>query len=501
MAQAFAPRMPRGCSWLMLTIVSISFAVRPSSGQAPPPADAKAAGKAAPVPPRADPKPAAPPEEAAESDPEAEVFVDPKAKALLAKFNLLTYVGPTIKVSGGSDDRGKVLNMVAGNENLNKDFLKNYVNFFAIELTKRDYINAIVNPPAGAPANSPQSRGLERAVDALTKPIVDARFNKDKSAAFLDAYSRTLFDSKLVAILDDNYLSRIGAMIVLGMAGYNSPAALDLYAAQLKDPDQVIWAKSWACRGLTNASQQGAINIEQSKAINGAEAVIAFLDSDPKLPWPAKVRALEALGSLRLATANKPGGKVDAASAAFRNLVDPGAAFEVRAWAAWALGMIKVSGQVSPYNFALVGQEIGELAIDLGSRIVEEYDDNQANFEREKEEAHHLSSLLIYQVIPSLSGVEGINDSGLLNSSHPNMAAVKSLMTKLDEKIKAVARESYELIRAGGTSQKDKRNDLDSKVADLKQFIGQISPKGRKVVPDGPEFPAVAPQVAGAAGR
>ena len=81
------------------------------------------------------------------------------------------------------------------------------------------------------------------------------------------------------------------------------------------------------------------------------------------------------------------------------------------------------------------------------------------------------------------------------------MAAIKPLLTKLDEKAKAVGRESYELIRAGGTAQKDKRNSLDSKVADLKSFIDKLAPKDRRLFPDGPEFPAVEPQVAGAAGR
>ena len=490
MVQAFAPRLPRGCSWMMLPIVSIAFAGQPLFGQNPPPADPKAAAKGAEEKPTTDP---------ADVDPEAEVFIDPNAKKLMAKFDVLTYTGPPIRVGANPDDRSKVLNMVAKNENLNTKFLKDYVDFFATELTKRDYINAIINPPASAPANSPQSRGLERAVDALTKPLVDAKYNKN--AEFLREYNRILFESRLVGILENNYFSRIQAMIVLGMAGSNTPAALDLYAAQLKDEDQVTWVKFWACRGLSGAAQNGAINIDQSKAINGAEALIAFLDSDPKLPWPARMRALEALGSLRLATANKVGGKVDAASVAFRSLVDQDAPFEVRAWAAWALGMMKVSPQISPYNFAMVGREIGELIIDLGAEIVDEFDDNQANFDKEKEEAHHLSALLLYQVLPALSGEEGVGDSGLLNSTNSSLSPVKPQLVKLEEKGKAVAREAYELIRAGGTSQKDKRNDLDSKVADLKSFIGQVAPKNRRLLPDGPEFPVVAPQVAGAAGR
>ena len=48
---------------------------------------------------------------------------------------------------------------------------------------------------------------------------------------------------------------------------------------------------------------------------------------------------------------------------------------------------------------------------------------------------------------------------------------------------------------------KGKRNDLDAKIADLKVYLGQQSPKDRHLVPGGPEFPPnPAQQVAGAPG-
>ncbi len=499
MAQAFAPSRSRGCSWLLALLLAIGAGVRSAPAQAPPtPPGPKAddpKAKPAEKPPAAK---AAEPEE--DDEPDAEVFIDPAAKELMAKFDVLTYTGAQkFKIGGTTDDRSKVLNMVARNENINPKFLKDYIDYFAAELTKRDYLNAIMAPAANAPPNSPQSRGLEVAVDALTKPIIDARFNKN--AEFSTTYNRLLFESRLLGVLENNYFSRIDAMIVLGTAGSTMPAALDLYAAQLKKEDQAIWVKFWACRGYTLATQIGTIPLDQTKAINAADALITFLDSDPKLPWPAKVRAIEALGAIRLAVANKVGGKVDVASAIFKSLVDADSPFEVRAEAAWALGMLRLNSQSSAFNFAMSGREIGELAIDLGDQIVEEYDDNQATFEKEKEQAHHLSALLLYQVIPSLSGVDGVNDSGLMNSSNSSLAPVKGQLAKIDEKAKAIAHEAYELIRAGGTSQKDRRNDLDARVADLKAYINQVVPKDRKLVPDGPEFPAVAPRVAGAGGR
>jgi hypothetical protein len=212
------------------------------------------------------------------------------------------------------------------------------------------------------------------------------------------------------------------------------------------------------------------------------------------------MRAIEALGSLRVATANTAHGRIDAASVVMRFLVDPDASPMVRAWSAWSLGMLKVPSSVTPYNFSLVGQEIGELAVDLGNRIVQEYDDNPVKFDKQKDAAAQLTSLLIFQVCPSLIGVEKVSDSGLLRSTHKNAGDARDFLKKLDDKVKAVSREAYELLRASRDGNKAARDQLDAKLADLKTLLAGTSPKDRHLVPGGPEFNRVpAEQVAGAA--
>ena len=499
MFQAFATRMPRGSLWVWLAIVAVALTPVGVLAQSPPTAGG---GK---KPPADEAKPAAK-DEQDDAAPPVDVFIDPNAKKAITVFNPLIYSGPSInvnvRVGAAGDDRGKVQSMAARSLNLDPDFLKRYVEYFAIELTKRDNLNAVLNPPAGQKPNDTPTRALERAVDALNKPIIDARANQN--AEFLAAYTRILFESSLPKLLESNhnYLTRLDAMIVLGMAGGTTQAALDLYINQIKKPDQIVWVKLWAARGLTNAAQRGRINLDAAKSNLGAEALVGFLDADPKLFWPAQMRALEALGSLRVATANTSRGKVDAASVAMRFLADPDARPEVRAWAAWALGVMKVPTAVSPYNFALVGHEVGELAVDLGSRIVQEYDEDPANFDKSKDLSAHLTGLLLFQVYPSLIGEEGVNDSGLLRSPHPTAAAAKPFLAKVDEKVKAVSRQAYELLRAGGAGNKAARNDLDGKLADLKSLLSQTMPKERHLTPGGPEFlPNPAQQVAGAAGR
>jgi hypothetical protein len=491
MTQAFATRMPRGYSWVWLAIVAVALIPSFLAAQSPPTAKDD---KKPPVEEEKGDEPAPPP------PPTDQVFVDPNAKKALTVFNELYHRGMDLKLAVANDDLAKIQGMAGRSTNIDPDFIKRYVEYFAIQLTRKENLNAVLNPTAPARPNDPKdpSRGLERAVDALNKPIINGKANDNKD--FLAIYYRTLFESTLVKLVETNhnYLTRIDAMIVLGMAGNTNPSALNFYIDQLKKPDQLWWVKLWAARGLTIATQQGSVDIDAAKANLATEALVGLLESDPKLPWPVQMRAIEALGSLRVATAKLAKGPIDAASVVMRFLADPEANRMVRAWSAWALGMMKVPASVSPYNFSLVGQEIGELAVELGNQVVEEYDDNAADFDNKKDKATQLTSLLIFQVCPSLMGVEGVRDSGLLHSSHKNAGEAKSFLTKVDDKVKAVSRASYELLRSLGDGNKKARNELDAKLADLKSLLAGTSPKERHLVPGGPEFTANTAQVAGA---
>jgi hypothetical protein len=491
MFHAFAPRMPRGFSWVWSAIAVIAVAVSDthSVAQAPavPKSDEAKAKKKAEV-----PEPVIP--DSATSS--TEIFLDPNAKKALTKVEPLNFVGTAIKFGPADRDISSIQAMATGAMAVDTAFLRRYVEFFAVELSKRDNINAMISPPERLQPDA--ARGLERAVERLIDPMIRGKATDQR--AFLAAYNKALFDSQLVKLLENNLYSRIDAMIVLGMAGSTDSRALELYIAQIKKPDQVVWVKMWAARGISNAARQGKDNLDFTKTIDAADALITLLDSDPKLPWPVQMRALEALGSLRLAV-NKVRKPVDAASVAMRFLADREARPEVRAWAAWALGMMKVSPQVSPYNFELLGHKIGELAVDLGQKIVEEYDVSAANFEKRKDRSNLLTSLLIFQVFPALDGQEGVTESGLLRSTHPGLAAAKPFLTRVKDKVKDVTREAFELNRAGGVAQKSRRDDLDAKTSDLKGFLAQVNPKDRHLVPNGPEFAANAARVVGAAGR
>ena len=493
MTQAFATRMLRGFSWVGLAIVSIASQPTGLWAQSPPARNEQNPAAAKAETPENDPEPA----------PTQEVFVDPNAKKALTVFSPLTYTGTTIRIVPGAagDDRSKLQSMASRAINTDPTLVKNYIEFFAVELTRRDNLNAILNPSPSAKPSDLTARAMERAVDALNKPIIDAKANENRD--FLMLYYRLLFESSLPKLVEQNhnYLTRIDAMIVLGMAGNPSSVALDFYASQLKMTDQLIWVKLWAARGFTIAAGHGTVDLDAAKANQGTEALIAMLDADPKLPWPVQMRAMEALGSLRVASANTAKGRIDAASVAMRFLANADGSPMVRAWAAWALGVMKVPANLSPYNFVLVGQEAGELATDLGNRIVQEHDEDPTDFDKHKDTASQLTGLLMFQVCSTFIGEEGIRDSGLLRSTHRNAADAKPFLTKTDEKVQSVARSAYDLLKAAGAGNKVARNELDAKLADLKSFLATTSPKDRRLVPAGPEFPSNVPQVVGAPGR
>ena len=81
-------------------------------------------------------------------------FVDPNARKSLTVFNPLTFQGGGIRVGGMNDDRARVGSMVGKTINLDPDFLKRYAEFFAVELTRRENLNAVLSPPANARAIS-----------------------------------------------------------------------------------------------------------------------------------------------------------------------------------------------------------------------------------------------------------------------------------------------------------------------------------------------------------
>ncbi len=128
------------------------------------------------------------------------------------------------------------------------------------------------------------------------------------------------------------------------------------------------------------------------------------------------------LGRCGSRASNRPDLKLDVASVVAGYLVDPAAGLETRAWAAWALGMMRVGQQVS-LQLSLAGYEVGDLAVTSARRSLPNSTIIADNFDDDEEtRPPDLTALLLFQVIPPITGDEGFHDSGLLRSTHPSAA-------------------------------------------------------------------------------
>ncbi len=341
----------------------------------------------------------------------AEVFEDPRAKALLNPKAFKEF--PDTKPKLTQTDFSAVRNMAANVVGVNRDLLSRFIDQMAADLSKHDYIKAVVDPDPKMPPGAPAVRGIEVASQKLIELINIAQ--DKKNAGFLAQFEPLLF-TKLTPLLEGHLLSRVQAAIVLASAA--TPGQVDLFVKQIGDPKQVVWVKHWSATGLTNATAKGQVTLAVDKATGAAAALLGFLEKEPGTPWPVKLRVLQALGSLRLSSTTAPASKPDVAGYAFNVLTDPGAKPDLRAWAAWCLGMLTVPGG-QPYNYKLAAYQVGRLAVDIGDRIVADYDQRAAKFAKsgQSDYARHLTGLLLYQVYPAVAGEDDVANSGLLRGA------------------------------------------------------------------------------------
>jgi hypothetical protein len=486
MVRALAPKWPRGCSrvWLAIGLIvgfPLAVAAQPAGGNAPPGDDAaKGANVKADEPPDAD---AVVPDavEARKLAP-SQMFKDPIAeKALANTFPQLPEPRPRLSPLEMNAVRG----MAQGPAQADRNTIQRYVDTYAASLTNHANIKSMIEP--GARVN----REIETATGKLREPLEIAR--KNKNGSFLETYNRALL-ATLPKLLKNHLLARIEAMLILSQTG--SPAALDVFIDQLKDPDQTVWVKLLAAQGLTRAADEGRRDLESRRSVLAARELTELLKQKDGVPWPVQFRALEALGSLRQSSSSLLPNQAAAemATVALRYLADPEAQPAVRAAAAWALGMMRVSPQVNQYNFALVAHHIGKFAAELGERIATTFTANPI-------QARFLTGLLLYRVYPAFTGEEESRESGLLHVPvHPNFAPARPAIQAISKQVAAVAAAAVALNNAAGGLVPKARKNLQMQVADLRAILDKTQPANNQLMPGGDAFPVDGPAVAKANG-
>ncbi|MDX2037392.1 MAG: hypothetical protein SFX72_12135 [Isosphaeraceae bacterium] len=519
MVKALAPSSIRGSSWVGLWFVISAWIAcpvfaqtgEPKSASTPPPpqakeeskpatkaapAQTKEAAKAAPANEAAKPSdPPAAAEEPADDGPKrdsGEIFKDPRAEKFLPNtFVQLPYPAPRPT----QNDMNAVKAMVAGQTAIDRGLLSRYVDMQVAELTNHTNIRALIDPPPGQSPNSAAARAVERAVDALVTPIVVARSNQPPNTAFLAAYL-PLLQSKVPPLLDNHLIARTQGAIVLGTVG--TPALVDLYIKQLADPNQVLWVKLWAARGLTEATQSGRVILDIERAYKAAAALIGIIENEADLPWPVQIRLLEAVGANRQASMNALDRKADVLSILCEVLTEPESRPDVRAWAAWALSMLELGSSIPKVNYPLLTYHIGELAASIGDRIGAEYDTLQGRFEKNKGPASYLTGLLVGQIEPALAGSANVRNSGILGSAHPSAEANRPFAQSVLTQVRAVGKAAVELMRAGGNLQIEARKNLAARVSELRGVLQKGMPKDVELTPGGLKLPIGSAPVADA---
>jgi len=403
------------------------------------------------------------------------------------------------------------------NANIERALIDRVVDAMVSKLTDHSNIQALIDPPAKQSPNAPSVHAIQDATATLLEPIFRARSINNQ--AFLSVYNRALLQ-KLTPLLKNHLIPRIQAMIILGQSG--SLEMLPTYEAQIRDPNQTIWVKLWALEGIVNIVEGGG-RLPGQAQVDAAKIVADFLEKEDDIPWPAQLRALEALTALRQGFVPNRSKYADMANAAMRLLADADSKPEVRAEAAKALGLMQISSQVPKYNYDLVAHSAGLLAADLGAAIgtlvpgppikpAAPSAAAKAGARRisaktpvptkpakpaaptNPAKARYLTALLVGPVYQAFDGVSGVRESGLLHTSTSTSPKYAENVFAL---VKEVAQASLDLIYSGSRQIDDRKKDLAAKVEALRNFLENNAPADRHLVPDGVAFPLPEVQAAG----
>jgi hypothetical protein len=505
MIKALAPRILRGSSWVCLSIAWLCMASAEAQAQAraktDPPAAKKADAKAAAkkdndqtddeAKPDDQAKTGAAATDKSEKEKEAEAAeIKPSTTEIFRDGVVQKILDASYRPEGrscGPEAPKHVREMASGTRPVDRTTIQTAVDGMIYVLSSTR--TSVLAEPAEK-RNQTSVRNFRAAVQNLTTPIDDAR--KAKNDGFLTVYSEVLVDS-LKKLLHNNFYARVEASIILSELG--SDRALNVFTTELADKNQTIWVKMAALKGLARIAKDGTRELPPTVAADASKAIAAFLKGNEDLPWPVQMRALEALGSMRVAKPTTARGDLDYAVIAMELLANKDVKPEVRAWAAWALGMMKIDAS-KKYNFQLVAYHIGDLAAELGEKANESFKLNPAMTE-------HWTGLLLYQVFPALDGVENARESGLTHVplNHPSIGPAQKFIRELDAMVKPVARAAVDLLRAPKGQYDARQKDLAHAVDALRTYLDKNVPKESTLWPNGPEFPAKAKEAVAAAAR
>lgn len=398
-----------------------------------------------------------------------ERFQDPNAAAALA--NEFPEMFPRADKSAAATERmEKLVNAMAQGGAVDRAQVTNYLQSQAAIMTNHANIEAILDPDASSKA----VKEMEAAAYRMRHPLELA--NDNRNDAFRKIYTESLV-SMANDLLKNHLYARIWTMEALSQS--RDEAAMPVFISQLDNGDQALPVKLLAARGLTDLADGGTRDLGLQTATKAAQSLANFLERERNAFWPVQYRALEALGSLRISTISPTQPKAEFAETALGFLSDPKAAPATRAWAAWALGMMR---PVNPqFNFALVAYHDGQAVAEIGDEIVKV---RATNAQR----AAWLTELLVplHQCFIGIG--PSARNSGLLNASNPNLNPQKSKVAAIEGLVRDVLEKAIELAEAAGSQVKERQAALTSSIAALRDGL-KTPPADLALIPGGDPFP------------
>jgi hypothetical protein len=359
--------------------------------------------------------------------------------------------------------------------------IQRVVDSMIANLTSSRNIQAVIDPNANVRPGSDTATAIQNATTTLLEPLFAARTAKNER--FLTAYTRVLLQ-KLPPLLKNHLIPRVQAMIILGETA--SPDALKLFVDQIKASDQTYLVKLWALKGISNIKEHSNRVLPAATEIETAKVISDYLSKETDLPWPVQYRALETLGWLRQGFQPANAKNVEMAAVVMNALANAANRPEVRAEAAWALGMMPIGSAVPNANYGLIAHLAGELAAELGEQIAASASENRAK-------AEYLTGFLIGPLYQAFEGTPSARDSGLTRMA---TGSAREEVQQTFDLIKPLARSAVNLVRSGGGLVAQGQKDLTARVAALKNHLAKNPPKDLHLVPGGPEYPLAGGQVA-----
>lgn len=399
-----------------------------------------------------------------------ERYKDPRVDAVLANSFPELFQNAR-KTTKGENDR-----MLASARESGGDLrsIPTYVRAQLAQLTSHRNIDAMLQP-AGVPDANRAVNAIEEAGANLLNPLLEA--NAAKNTAFRTEFTKALVKDA-PEVLKNHLYARLMLMVALSRS--QDPAALDLFTKLLDDPNQILSVKLLAAVGLANIGGSGKVDVVPAEAAKAARSLVGFLQTEKSAFWPARLRAAEALGSLRQAETTVRSPRADVADELLTILSSPDERPQVRAQAAWSLGMLRPTAQVSRYNFGLIAYHMGRAVAEIGEKIVEVSKDSDAGGRR-------LADALV-EIMLGFEGDQAIRGAGLLRNEHSNLGAYRAAARTIADRSKAVAVAAVDLGNAPKARKDAARQALSSQIEELRSTLAANEPTDRSIYPDGPQF-------------